>query len=87
MCRSCEHIHNNHKHEHHVAVVCGNNDYGFVACNHNSCRNESECESSLDSIPCSCVECREVHTSYIIPFIIISSFVVAILELYATLII
>ena len=87
MCQSCEHIHKHHKHEHHVDVICGNNDYGFVACAHDCCHDESDCSSSLDIIPCSCLDCREGHTSYFIPLILISSFVVAYLELYATLII
>lgn len=87
MCRSCEHNHKHHYHEHHVDVVCGNNDYGFVACNHHCCNSESDCDSSLDIIPCSCLECRENHTSYIIPLTFFTALLVAYLELYATFII
>lgn len=86
MCHSCEHNHKNH-HEHHRNVVCGNNDFGFVACEHKCCHVESDCDMHVSLPLCSCLECHENNSSYFIPLTLIISFFVAYLELYATLLI
>lgn len=86
MCHSCEHKHHHH-HEEHKQVVCGNNEYGFVACYHKCCHADAECDAHVSQISCSCVECHENHTSYYIPLILMISLYVAYLELYATLLI
>lgn len=85
MCHSCEHKHNHHSHEHSKSVMCGNNEYNFVSCEHKCCHEETDVHVAVDS--CSCVECRGNHTSYFIPLVIFTSLYLAYLELYATLII
>ncbi len=87
MCHSCEHNHNHHSHEHSKSVMCGNNEYKFVSCEYKCCHQETEGDVHVAVDSCSCVECRESHTSYFIPLVIITSLYVAFLELYATLMI
>lgn len=87
MCHSCEHNNKHHCHEHNKSVMCGNNEYDFVACKHKCCHAEVNCDTHVSDFLCSCAECHENHTSYIIPLIFFTSLLVAYLELYATFII